>query len=236
MTEQKQLTTNDSPLVMTAIEHLALNPDIDVSKLQPLLDFQERILNKKIYSEYCVAFTNMQAELPEIDQKGAIEFKGKVQSRYAKFEDINEAVKPILKKHGFAISFRTKQTDDKIITKAVLTHISGHSETTEILLAPDNSGSKNSVQAVGSAISYGKRYAMSDLLNITTRGLDDDATQSDPVATPHQIKVIKELLVGLKPRQRMSFTKTFGPVETIKKSDVDTVMARIRNKLNENEN
>ena len=38
----------------------------------------------------------------------------------------------------------------------------------------DSTGSKNNVRAIGSSISYGKRYAASALLNITTRGEDDD--------------------------------------------------------------
>src|SRR5690606_9193784 len=50
----------------------------------------------------------------------------------------------------------------------------GHSEETTIFLPADTSGSKNSVQAVGSSTSYGKRYTASALLNITTRGEDDD--------------------------------------------------------------
>jgi hypothetical protein len=38
----------------------------------------------------------------------------------------------------------------------------------------DTSGSKNNVQAVGSSTSYGKRYTATLLLNIRTKGEDDD--------------------------------------------------------------
>ena len=43
----------------------------------------------------------------------------------------------------------------------------------------DTSGGKNNIQAAGSAISYGKRYTMSALLNITTHDEDDDASSVD---------------------------------------------------------
>ena len=57
---------------------------------------------------------------------------------------------------------------------AILSHREGHSEETTLTLDADKSGSKNAVQAVGSSISYGQRYAAVALLNITTRGMDDD--------------------------------------------------------------
>jgi hypothetical protein len=41
-------------------------------------------------------------------------------------------------------------------------------------LPVDTSGSKNPVQAVGSSTAYGKRYVMEALLNLTSRGVDDD--------------------------------------------------------------
>ena len=41
-------------------------------------------------------------------------------------------------------------------------------------LPADTSGSKNVVQAIGSSVSYGKRYTMQALLNITSGGEDDD--------------------------------------------------------------
>ena len=41
-------------------------------------------------------------------------------------------------------------------------------------LPVDTTGSKNAVQAVGSSTAYGKRYVMEALLNLTSRGQDDD--------------------------------------------------------------
>jgi hypothetical protein len=49
-----------------------------------------------------------------------------------------------------------------------------------MVLPHDSSGSKNAVQAIGSTTSYGRRYAASMLLNIVTRGEDDDAVSYRP--------------------------------------------------------
>ena len=46
-------------------------------------------------------------------------------------------------------------------------------------LPVDLTGSKNAVQAAGSSVSYGKRYTVSALLNLTSRGEDDDARSTN---------------------------------------------------------
>src|SRR6185503_15653016 len=77
--------------------------------------------------------------------------------------------------HGFALSFRTGSAPDgKLTVTGILSHRAGHQEETTLALMHDSTGSKNSVQAVGSSISYGKRYTAGALLNITSRGEDDD--------------------------------------------------------------
>jgi hypothetical protein len=136
--------------IVEVIEKCALNPQVDVNKMEKLLDMQERILNRNARQAFASAMSLMQGDLPEITQKGEIKIRGEVQSKYGKFEDINEAIKPILKKFGFAISFRIKQEDKQIKVTAILCHSEGHSEETELILPVDTSGNKNSVQAAGS--------------------------------------------------------------------------------------
>ncbi len=101
----------------------------------------------------------------------------------------------MLAKHGFAISFRTGQSEGKISVTGVLSHRDGHSEETTMFLPIDTSGSKNAVQAVGSSTSYGKRYTASALLNLTSRGEDDDAkTAAGGFVTEKQATDIIDLL------------------------------------------
>ena len=49
-------------------------------------------------------------------------------TRYAKFEDINEAIKPILQKHGFAITYKIDAKDGIITVTGILVHRDGHRE------------------------------------------------------------------------------------------------------------
>ena len=162
------------------IEQVCLNPNMDVEKLERMLDMQERVLDRQAEQSFQIAMADMQAELPAIERNGEISIRGQVQSRFAKFEDINKAVLPILQKHGFSITFETNQGQGFVSVIGVLRHKDGHKMSTMLQIPLDTSGSKNAVQAVGSSVSYGKRYVMSALLNITTTDDDDDGQAAVP--------------------------------------------------------
>lgn len=164
-----------SAAIIQVIERAAMNPAVDIDKMERLLQMQERIMEREAKAAFDEAFAAMQPELPIIEEHGGIKDRSdKVQSTYALWEDINEAIKPVLAKYGFGISFRTGAKDGKILVTGVLAHRLGHREETSMELPSDTSGSKNAVQAVGSSTSYGKRYTAQALLNLTSRGEDDD--------------------------------------------------------------
>ncbi len=172
-----EVITTSPNTIMEVIGRAAADPNTDVDKLERLLQMYERISDRDAKAAYAAALAEMQPKLPVITERGKISTdKGKtVQSRYALWEDINEAIGPVLAEHGFGLSFRTGQTaDGKITVTGILSHRGGHQEETLIILPHDSSGNKNAVQAVGSSTSYGKRYTAMALLNITSRGEDDD--------------------------------------------------------------
>lgn len=152
------------------IERMATNPSVDVDKLERLMQMHERMQAKHAEAEFSADLAGMQTELPSIGERG--DAAGRY--RFALWEDINAAIKPVLSRFGFALSFRTDFTDGIAVT-GVLSHRSGHSERTTIKLPADASGNKNAVQAVASSVSYGKRYTAGALLNLTSHGEDDDA-------------------------------------------------------------
>jgi hypothetical protein len=145
---------SETAAIVQMIERAAMNPAVDIDKMERLLEMQERVMARRAKAAYIDALAAAQSELPIIVERG----EGHGNIRYALWEDINEAIKPILAKHGFALSFKTGWDGDKISVTGVLAHREGHSEETTMLLPSDTSGSKNAVQAVGSSTSYGKRY------------------------------------------------------------------------------
>jgi hypothetical protein len=178
-------------------ERLAKDPNVPVDKLERLVSLQERVMAKNAEAEFHAALSEMQAELPTIGERGGIKDRaGNVQSSYALWEDVNRAILPILKKHGFSLTFRQESKENAICVTGVLAHRNGHSERTSITLPADTSGSKNAVQAVGSSVSYGKRYTAGMLLNLTSCGEDDDGKRAGvgPAVSDDQIANINALL------------------------------------------
>lgn len=163
--------------IIQVIERLALAPNVDPDRIEKLLALQERMMDRQARNDFIAAMARMQPELPEIAQNGKLVIKDKLISTYAKWEDINEAIKPIIGKHGFSLTFSI-ETSEKVRVTGILSHIAGHSERTEITLPVDVGGSKNPVQAVKSSVSYGKRCTAEALLNITSRGDDDDGNSA----------------------------------------------------------
>lgn len=165
---------NETTATIQMIERLALNPNVNVETIERLLAMQEKVLARNARTAFMAALAEMQTELPAIEQRGKIKISQSNVQKYALWEDINDAIKPVMHKHGFALSFRCGQSEGKISVTGVLSHREGHSEETTMHLPIDTSGSKNAVQAVGSSTSYGKRYTAQALLNLTSRGEDDD--------------------------------------------------------------
>lgn len=155
--------------MLAMIERMAVNPNIDPDKLERLIAMKKDIDATSARLAFNSALAKMTGELPAIEKKGASN-----NGAYGKWEDIQDAILPVLSRHGFALSFKTASDADSITVTAILHHEAGHDDSTDLRLPADKSGSKNNVQAVGSSVSYGKRYTASALLNLRIGGEDDD--------------------------------------------------------------
>jgi hypothetical protein len=161
---------NELAAVLSMVARAAADPNVDIDKLERLMLMRERELERQSRTAFDDAMAVMQPELPSISERG--DAAGRY--TFAKWEDIQAAIKPVLQRHGFALTFRT-DTNDKITVTGILSHRGGHREETAITLPTDPSGNKNAVQAVASSVAYGKRYTAGALLNLTSHGEDDDA-------------------------------------------------------------
>lgn len=164
------------------IERLARDKHLTVDKLERLIAAQERLNAQKAEAAYWRDFDLMAPHLPIITKRGIIRgkaeqkgHKGPIQSRYAKFEDIQAAVLPILTRFGFTASYKTEWPQPATLCVVCrLKHREGHAEESRFQSPADNTGGKNAIQGLGSANAYGKRYTLKDLLNLQEQGVDDD--------------------------------------------------------------
>jgi hypothetical protein len=161
---------DESAAVLSMIARAASDPSIDIDKMERLMQMQERAIQRQAQTAFDEAMAAMQPELPSVGERGDAAGRYK----FALWEDIQQQIKPVLQKHGFALTFRT-DTNDKVSVTGILSHRAGHREETSIVLPTDPSGNKNAVQAVASSVQYGKRYTAGALLNLTSHGEDDDA-------------------------------------------------------------
>ena len=102
----------------------------------------------------------------------------------------------MLAAEGFTLSFdSTAKEGGGLIVTGELMHRSGHVRTAMIPLALDTGPGRNNLQAMGSTLSYGKRYCAEMLLNIVREGDDDDGVKGGTVfVTPEQIAELEGLI------------------------------------------
>jgi len=225
----------DTTSIVQVIERAALNPAVDIEKMERLLAMQERILDRNAKAAYAAALSRMQPELPTVAERGTIKNKaGGVQSRYALWEDVVSVITPILSRHGFALTFRTSNPEKLVTVTGVLTHQEGHSEETTLTLPIDSSDFRNLVQSIGSSVSYGKRYTAAALLNLRSGLSEDDDGQAysrGECISEKQVADITALLseVGA---DKVRFLKYIGidSIESILVANYDAVIRAIEAK------
>lgn len=168
------LVPAESANLVLMFERLAKDPTVDPDKLEKLITLQEHIRAMNAEAMFWDELAEMQGKLPTIDEDGRILVNDKVRSRYSTNENLQETLRPILAEHGFALSFRNRVTEKGArIVKGILAHRAGHKEFDEFESAPDDGGSMNSIQRIGSQRSYGQRYCTIALLNIVSRAKND---------------------------------------------------------------
>jgi hypothetical protein len=161
------------------MERSLADPGADLERLDRVAVIYERALSREAEQAFARALIQMQRRLPVLDELGEVtDESGAVKATYASWEDTVETIRPILFRHGFALSFKpgVSPRGEPVVT-GVLRHEAGHKEEAELVLPADVSGGKNPVQAVGSSLSYGQRYVTKLLLNLASRKLDDDDGQ-----------------------------------------------------------
>ena len=126
--------------------------------------------------EFYAALARCQGEIPDVIRNAEIKHGQNVMMEYATLDEILRTIRPVLAKHGFSIWFDTGHNYEHNLINVMcnLCHASGEQRTSEIALPADTSGSKNIVQALGSTLTYARRYLISMMLGISTIA-DDDA-------------------------------------------------------------
>ncbi|OMQ44725.1 ERF family protein [Ensifer sp. 1H6] len=195
--ETRLVPANDAPMV-AMIERIAMDPTIPIDRLEQMLAMKERMedRNREMAREdreyeaktaYFSAMSACQKELPVVTKNKR---NSHTNSNYADLAAIEDQAMPIIYAHGFGVSFQPDGYNDlgELLIKWEISHSGGYVRNGVGAIPVDGAGAKGGVnktgtQAFGSTATYGRRYLLCMLFNIST-GDDNDGNRPKGPAGP----------------------------------------------------
>ena len=202
---QPQSQALASALPATPMEMLsrALERGADISILDKLMDLQERHEKNEGRKAFDEAMSLAKAEIPTIVKNRKVDFTtekgGRTNYAYEDLAQIAETVSPILSKYGLSYRYRTSSLpNESIVVTCVVSHRLGYSEENTLHGPRDESGKKNSIQAIGSTLTYLQRMTLKAALGLAAAADDDGAssetqTENDLISD-EQLAAIQKLI------------------------------------------
>lgn len=192
--ERNTSVTTPAEMLSRALENGA-----SMEVMEKLMALHERWEANQARKAFDAALADAKGEIPVIFKNRQVDFtsaKGRTNYRHEDLAGIARTIDPILKRHGLSYRFRTEQDGSTVRVTCVVAHRGGHSEENSLAAGRDESGNKNSIQAVGSTITYLQRYTLKAALGLSASTDDDGATAEDQSGTisAEQEKELRELV------------------------------------------
>lgn len=197
-TQQDHVPANSPMGMMMA----AMKQGATLEQVEKMMDLQERWEGREAEKAYNDALAAFKAEAVEVIKRKTVDFtsqKGRTHYKHAELSDVVEAVGPALSKHGFAWSWKTEQINGLVRVTCILKHRQGHSDSVALEASPDQSGNKNSIQAISSTVTYLQRTTLKSITGVSEKGDDTDGVPpidmsiiDDWVAAMESVSTIEE--------------------------------------------
>jgi ERF superfamily protein len=160
----------------------AIKGGASIEVIERMLAAQERWEAMQAKKAFNNAIAKFKANPPEILKTVEVGYdsRGGGSRTSYKHEDLAgvlDVVDRALAEHGLWVRFKTKvdDTSHRVTVTCVLGHADGYVEEDASTLssAPDSSGNKNPIQALGSAVTYLQRYTLKPALGLAAANDDD---------------------------------------------------------------
>jgi hypothetical protein len=179
---QQQLPGMPEPAnLLEIVSRAASDPNIEVAKVEKLLELYERIQAKTAEAQFNEAMTKAQSEIGRI---GADATNPQTRSQYASYAKLDSVLRPIYTANGFSLSF-DEGDSPKPDHVRVLCHVArgGYTRTYHKDMPADGKGAKGGdvmtkTHAAGAAMSYGMRYLLKGIFNVAVG--EEDTDGNDP--------------------------------------------------------
>lgn len=183
------------------------------------------------------AMAKAQEKPPRIVKTQTTSFAGRsgghVGYRYEDLAEIVAVVLPWLATHGFSVRWDLSQPEGGVAVTCHLSHAGGHSESAQLVSIPDESGKKNTLQQIGSTITYLRRYTLLAITGLAAERDDDDGdaghrNQRGPTITEAEAEELKR---GIEEggRDIEKFCRSFGidRIEELPRAKADLARSMI---------
>lgn len=186
--------TTPAPITPMEMLNRAVEQGADLDKLTKLMDLQDRWEANEARKAFVVALGMFKADPPNILKNKEINHGNRSIAKYAGLDQVSGEIGKALSKVGLSHRWDTEQLDGGLIrVTCILTHERGHTEKTTLQAGADTSGAKNSVQAIGSTVTYLQRYTLLAATGMATADMDDDGAKAESIS-PEQKTELVELM------------------------------------------
>jgi len=169
---------NSPEALMRLTLEKAGTPTEAVAVLERLVALKERaeaLVGAKLFAEAMAAF---QEECPPIRKNKtgnvATDSGTKFGYTYAELPMIALTIRPFLHKHGLSYSWSSEVLQGSLTVICTVKHIAGHSESSSATLPVASKAGMSDQQRVASALKFGQRLSLVQVLGITTADADMD--------------------------------------------------------------
>lgn len=226
VTEVERLPVVHQSMAITPMSMIdrAITAGADINVIEKLMNLHERWEAMQARKAFDRAMADAKAEIPTITKNRAVDFtsqKGRTNYRYEDLESVASAVGPILSKYGLSYRYRaTSNVNEPVTVTCIVSHRDGHFEELTLAAGRDDSGNKNSIQAISSTMTYLQRISLKAALGLAVSNDDDGQTSEEKPrdnGPPRQpAKPQPQSRDGTPPRreQRMDEARKNDPIST----------------------
>lgn len=163
---------------------LAVQRNDPIENIKQLMDLQERWEANEARKAYAIAMNAFKANPPAIFKDKHVRYENRdgsvTEYDHPSLGHVVSAISEGLGKEGLSHRWDQEQLDGgQIRVTCIITHAMGHSVSNFLQSSADQSGGKNNIQAIGSAVKYLQRYTLLSAVGLAPLEVDDDGRGCD---------------------------------------------------------
>lgn len=197
--ESGAIVVADSGSIMAKVMELASTPGANPEMFDRLVAWQEREQTRQAGIEYNMAMNLAQEEIRPVARR---HHNSQTNSNYAKFEDIDEAIRPVYIRHGFSLSWNNVESivPGNVRVACRCAHVAGHHEMFFREAPPDTAGPKGGatktvLHGTGSTETYLKTIIERGIFNVPLAEPNAQMSGSGEVISDEDAEFLRDLCV-----------------------------------------